>query len=141
LWNERLSQSQNSLLGSNSASLEQQEVVLDDSVMWESSHWVDGLLGEIGLGGSGLLVSGLSDSVDLLVDLGSVMVSVLSSTWNREGNTGWMPGSDTGDLTESLVSLTWKSGGSPSGGNSLKSVSLGDSDDIDLLVLVEDGVD
>ena len=47
-----------------------------------------------------------ADAVDLLVQLGTVMVTLLTSTGNRELDTRWMPGSDTSDLTKTLVCLT-----------------------------------
>ena len=43
--------------------------------------------------------------VDLLVDLGTMMVTLLTSTSNSELDTGWMPGSYTSNLAETLVRL------------------------------------
>ena len=45
-----------------------------------------------------LLVVSISDLIDLLVDLGPVVESLLTSTGDRELDTRRMPGSDTGDL-------------------------------------------
>merc|ERR1739838_537658 len=56
----------------------------------------------------------------------------------RVGNTGWMPCTNTGNLTETLMGLTWKLLGTPSRGDTFLSVTLVDSDDIDHLVLAED---
>lgn len=50
-----------------------------------------------------------------------------------------MPCTDTSNLAETLVSLARKLLGSPSVGNTLEAVTLGDSNDIDVLVLLEDG--
>ena len=52
-----------------------------------------------------LLVIAKLDLVDLLVDLGTVMVALLTSTGNSVLDTGGMPGADTGDLAETLVRL------------------------------------
>jgi hypothetical protein len=49
-----------------------------------------------------------------------------------------VPRSDTGDLTKTLVGLARKLLGSPTVGNTLESVTLGDTDDVDVLVLLED---
>ena len=47
----------------------------------------------------------VTDVVDLLVDLGTVMVSLLTGTSDGVLDTARMPGSDTGDLAETLVRL------------------------------------
>jgi hypothetical protein len=101
----------------------------------------DGLLGGVVLGGGVSLVVSLSDAVDLVVNGSTVVVTVLTSTGNSPLDVVRVPGSDTGDLAETLVGLARELLGSPTGGNTLVSVSLGDSDDVDDLVLLEDGVD
>jgi hypothetical protein len=52
-----------------------------------------------------------------------------------------MPCTDTSDLSETLVGFPWKLLGSPTVGNTLKTVTLGNSDNIDVFVLLEDGGD
>ena len=47
-----------------------------------------------------------ANTVNLLVELGTMMVSLLTGTGNRELDTGRMPSSDTSNLTKTLVSLT-----------------------------------
>lgn len=69
------------------------------------------------------------------------MVTALTGTGNGPLDVGRMPGTDTSDLTETLVSLARKLLGTPTGGDTLETVTLGDSDDIDHLVLLEDAVD
>lgn len=80
-----------------------------------------------------------SNTVDLLVDLGTVMVSLLTGTSDGEGYTTWMPSSDTSDLTETLVCLAWQFLGVPTAGDTLETLTLGDGDTIDHLVLGENG--
>ena len=111
----------------------------------KAHHWVDALVSDISFGGSvvfdqsaAIFVDSSADTVDLLVDLGTVMVTLLTRTGNRVGNTGWMPCTNTGNLTETLMGLTWKLLGTPSRGDTFLSVTLVDSDDIDHLVLAED---
>jgi len=106
----------------------------------ESSHGGDLLVGDIEFGGTVLGVL-LSDSVDLLGDLSSVVESILSSSRNSVGNSGRMPGSNTGNLSETLVCLSGQFLGSPSGCDSSESLSLGYSKSINHLILVEDGID
>lgn len=47
-----------------------------------------------------------TNAVDLLVHLCTMMVALLTGTGDGEGHTGWMPSTDTGDLTQTLVCLT-----------------------------------
>ena len=52
-----------------------------------------------------------------------------------------MPRANTGDLSETLVCFSWKLLGSPAVGNALEAVTLGNSNDVDVLVFFEDGRD
>ena len=85
--------------------LDHQEVLLDLSVVREAAHGVDGLVREVVLGAGVVLdqlailhLVALSDSVDLLVDLGSVMVALLTSSGHSVLDAAGMPGSNTGHL-------------------------------------------
>lgn len=69
------------------------------------------------------------------------MVTHLTSTGNGPLDVGRVPGTDTSDLTETLVSLARKLLGTPTGSYTVETVTLGDSDHIDHLILLEDGVD
>ena len=137
----RLTKDQRSLLDTNDGTLEHEPVLVDFSVVDESSHRGDTLLGKIGFGLATGLVVLLSDAVDLLVEFGTVEVSVLTGTSDSGRNTGRVPRSDTGDLSETSVGLSGKTGDSPTGGNTFVTATLGDSDNINVLVLVEDGID
>lgn len=148
LLEERLSESDRSLLGSADAALDHDEVGLDETVLDEATDGVDALVGDVGLGGSVVLdflaVDGVeagADSVDLLVDLSSVMVTLLTRSGNGEGDSRWMPGTNTGDLSETLVSLSGELLGVPSAGDTVVTSTLGDTDNVDHLSLAEDGVD
>ena len=52
-----------------------------------------------------------------------------------------MPGTDTSNLAETLVRLARKLLGTPTMSDTLETVTLGDSDDVDNLILLEDGGD
>ncbi len=69
------------------------------------------------------------------------MVTHLTGTGNGPLDVVRVPGTDTSNLTETLVSLARKLRGTPTAGDTLETVTLGDGNDIDHLVLLEDGVD
>ena len=52
-----------------------------------------------------------------------------------------MPGADTGNLSETLVGFPWELFGSPTVGDTLETVTLCNSNDVDVFVLFEDGGD
>jgi hypothetical protein len=79
LRNEGLSQSDGSLLGTSNTTLEHQEVFSDHTVVRESTDGVDGLLGQVEFSGTSVVTTGLTNAVDLLVDDGTVVVTVLTS--------------------------------------------------------------
>merc|ERR550539_1626958 len=141
---ERLPQGKGALLGSNAATLDHDEVLLDLSIMGESSHWVDRLVSNVVLGGSVVLdelavLHGVAGAhpVDLLVHLSPVVVTLLSSPGHGALDSAGMPSSNTSNLPETLVSLPWKLLGVPPAGHALVSVTLGHSNDINHLVLGE----
>jgi len=145
---EGLPEGENPLLDTNAATLDHEEVLVDNTIVGETSEGGDGLLGEIELGTGVVLddlavngVNALAHAVDLLVDLGPVVETVLTGTGNGVPDPGGMPRSDTGNLPETPVRLPGELAGSPTLGDTLESVSLGDADDIDHLVLGEDLVD
>lgn len=76
-----------------------------DLLVGPSSQGVDGLVGNVKVGGTRLGIRTVSDPVDLLVLLGSVVVTVLTGSGNRVHDVGRVPSSDTGDLSETSVGL------------------------------------
>lgn len=70
-----------------------------------------------------------------------MMVTHLTSTGNSPLNVGRMPSTDTSDLAETLVSLTGKLLSAPSRSDTIVSMTLGDSDNVNHLVVLEDGAD
>lgn len=101
----------------------------------------DGLLGDIEFSGGVTLVGTLSNTVDLVVDRGTVVVTHLTSTGNSPLDVVRMPSTDTSNLTETLVCLARKLLGAPTRGDTVETVTLGDGNDINNLVLLEDAVD
>merc|ERR1711976_205978 len=116
LWNNALTHGDDSLLRSGNTTLDHDVVFVDDTVVWESTERGDGFLGQVVLGhgvvvdASVLVLDSLTNTVDLLVELGTVVVTTLTSTGNRPCNTS--------------VSFT-----------------LGNTNSVDHVVLLDDGVD
>ena len=138
---ERLAKGDDTLLGSGDGALQDEEIVLDDTVVGEATHGRDLLVGDIRLGrGVSVVLSG-ADAVDLLVELITVVVTVLTSTCDGEHDLRRMPCTDTSDLAETLVGLARQLLGTPTVGNTLKSVTLRYGNDIDDLILLENGAD
>jgi len=135
-----------SLSDTHAGSLDHDKVVLDFTVVWEASDWIDGFFSQIGFGGTvvhvDLAVFGLvagTQSVDLFVDFDSVVVTFLTTSGNGVGNSGWMPSTNTSDLSETSVCFSGKFLGTPSAGYTLSSVTLSDTNAIGVVVGFEDG--
>lgn len=140
---EGFSEQKESLLGTNTASLDDDEIILNNTVVRETTQRSDVLLSDIGISGGVVLGSSslaLADSVDLLVQLGSVEVSGLTSSGNTPGNSSGMPSSDTSDLSVTSVGLLLQVSHTPSLDDSSESLTLGNTEDIEDLILSEDVV-
>jgi len=145
---QRLSQQDWSLSDAHARSLDHDEIVLNFTVVREASDWINRFLGQISLGGTvvkvGLAVLGFvtsAQSVDLFVDLNSVVVTFLTASGNGVGNSRWMPRTNTGDLSETSMRFSGKFLGAPSAGYTLSSVTLSDTDAVGVVVVGEDFVD
>mmetsp|Transcript_5486 Transcript_5486/g.6689 ORF Transcript_5486/g.6689 Transcript_5486/m.6689 type:complete len:248 (+) Transcript_5486:35-778(+) len=153
LSQKSLSESDNTFNRTNNGTTDHDPIVFDDTIMRETSHRCDFLLGQIKFSRSMSVSNDVSfivfnngsfsgelwssDFVDLLVDLSTMMVTILTSTWDRVLDSTWMPSSNTSNLTETLVSLSWKTRSSPTGGDSFKTFTLGNTNNIDHLILGE----
>lgn len=134
---QRLAESQDTLLDTNASTLDHDKVVVDDTIVREATKRSDSLVGLVKLGlGVGFVIT-LANAVDLLVDLSTVVVSTLTGTRDRVHDTRWMPGTDTSNLAETLVCLARQLLCSPTSSNTLESFTLGDSNDIDHLIGLE----
>eukprot|EP01084_Bolivina_argentea_P258175 435148_1 len=128
--------------GAGDGALEHDEVVADGTVADEATHGGDGLLGQIVLGLSvvGVNSGGLAELVDLLVELGTVVVATLTGAGHSEGHALGMPGADAGNLAETAVGLAGEAGNAPALHDAGHTVTLGDGAHVAGLGLVEDGV-
>mmetsp|Transcript_10338 Transcript_10338/g.12133 ORF Transcript_10338/g.12133 Transcript_10338/m.12133 type:complete len:424 (-) Transcript_10338:42-1313(-) len=138
---ETLPQNKRTLLNSNSRTLKHDPVLIHLTVMGESTHGRNALLGKIRSSLARRIISLLTNAVHLLVEFGSVEITVLTGTWYSGTDTSWMPGSDTGNLTQTTMRLTGKTCDTPTGGDTLIPMTFGDSKNIQLFILGEDRVD
>ena len=138
---DRLSEGDGSLAGASDTTLDEDEVLVDLTVMGEATHGGDVLLDGISLGGSvvGDTTNGTSaDSVDLLVELSSGVITELTAAGNRPLDGRGMPGTDTSDLTETSMRLTVKTGDTESLDDTTCSLTAGNTDGVDALGVLED---
>ena len=117
--------------------------------MAQNTHqWVDVLVGDVVVGGRVVLDHGavhgvvaFANSVDFLVDFSSVVVALLTGSGHRERHSTRMPGTDTGDLSQTLVCLSRQLLGVPTRGDTLIAFTLRHADAVDQFVLQEHVVD
>lgn len=64
------------LLGSRDTALEEEEVVLNDAVVGETTQGSDLLLGDVVLSGGIVILVAEANTIDLLVDFRSVVVTI-----------------------------------------------------------------
>ncbi|GER30440.1 large subunit ribosomal protein L3e [Striga asiatica] len=74
---------------------------------------------------------------NLLVHFGSVMVPILTSPSNCEGNSGRMPSTNTSHLTKTSVGFARKASHTPTSNNTLITLTLCDTNDINHLIFLE----
>jgi len=145
LGNQALSQDKGSLLGTNTATLDENEVFSDNTVVGETTQGSDGLFSQISSSGSVVSTTFVLDtntnSVDFLVHFSSVVITQLTSSGNGESNSGRMPSSDTSDLSETSMGLSGESLGSESGGDTFVTLTLSNTEDIDHFILIDDAGD
>ena len=139
-WEDRLAENNGSLLGSEHLASDEEVVLVDFTVEGETAQWGDVLLNGISVGGS--VVSNTSDgtsteTVDLLVDLGTGVVTLLTRAGDRPLDGSGMPSSDTSNLAETSVSLSTELLGAESLDDTLGSLTLGDTDGINAFVAFE----
>jgi hypothetical protein len=138
---DRLAHNEGTLADAHDATLDEEVVLVDLTVVGETTERSDVLLNGIVGGGSVVenTTAGTStDTVDLLVDLSTRVVTHLTTTGNSPLDARGMPGTDTADLAETSMSLTGKSVDAESLDGALGSLTLGNTDGVDDLVVLED---
>ena len=78
---QRLPDGDHTLLGTRDRALQHEVVVLDDTIVREATHGCNRLLGDIMLGRRVAIILTTADTVDLLVDLRTVVVAVCEARY------------------------------------------------------------
>ena len=141
---DALSHGDGSLSGAHDTTLDKNEVLVDFTVVREATKRSDVLGDGISLS-SGVVLDTTdgtgSNSVDLVVDLSTGVVTELTTSGDRPLDGGGMPGADTGDLTETSMRLTGESGDAESLDDAAHTLTTGDTDGIDALGHLKDLTD
>merc|ERR1719419_545925 len=131
-------------LATGNGSLDDEEVFAHEPVTRECTQGGDKFLGWVGFS-HGVIVwlpfvilHAFRHKVDLLVDLGTVVVAVLTDAGHGVAHAGRVPSTDTCNLTKTTMGLARQPRDSPTGDDSFHSAALGDCDGVDHLVLSED---
>mmetsp|Transcript_10396 Transcript_10396/g.12623 ORF Transcript_10396/g.12623 Transcript_10396/m.12623 type:complete len:212 (-) Transcript_10396:515-1150(-) len=135
-----LTESNDTLLDTDNTSTYHNPIFIHATIMRKSTHWGNTLFGKISLSRSRFGITFLSNTEDLFVNFSTMMVSILTSTCYGGGYTHWMPCTNTSYLTKTTMSLTWKTGNTPTGDNTFVSVTLGCTKNINIFILSENGV-
>jgi len=138
--NDSLAESEETTTSTDTAALDHDKVLVDNTIVRESTHGSDGLGGEIKLS---IAVALLADTktVDLLVHLCAVVEAHLTSTGDSPCDMGRMPSTNTSNLAVSTVGLAGEMADAKALDDALEAVALSDTDDIDGLVHGKDRVD
>ena len=123
-------ESNGSLAGAADTSLDHEPVLVDLTIMRESTHGGDRFLSQVSLSGAVVGIILLANAHDSLVDLGTMMVTLLTGTGQSETTSGRMPGTDTSDLSETTMRLAGKSGDAPTRDNTLGTMTTSGTADI-----------
>jgi len=145
LRNQTLSQDQSSLLGTNTATLDENEILLDNTVVGETSQRSDTLFGQISSSGSVVSTTVVSDtgtdSVDFLVHFSSVVITLLTSSGNGESYSGRMPSSDTSDSSKTSMGFSGELLNTESLGDTSVTLTLSNTENVNHFIIIEDGAD
>lgn len=139
--NDGLSDETDSLLRSNATTLDHDEVVINHTIMGEATDRGDGLLSQIREGGGGVLISSLTNSVDLLIELSSMMETLVTGPGDSPPDSSGMPRSNATNSPVTSMGLLGEMLNTVSLDDTGSSMTLGDTADIDHLILVDDSID
>merc|ERR1719393_546084 len=121
LGQQRFAKSNDALLCSHYCTFQHDPILCHLTKVCKASHRCDALFREILLchGAIRILFDILTDTIDLLVDLCPVVITILACPWNLKLHTCWVPCADTGDLAQASVGLSWQARAAPTCNNAI----------------------
>jgi len=141
---DRLTEHNSALLGAHDLTLDEEVILINFTVVRETTQRSDVLLNSISRASSVILSTvnfTNTNVVDLLVDLGTGVVAALTDTANSPLNGSGVPSTDTTDLAETSVSLSLQLLDTVSVDDTFGTVTFGDTDSVDAFVFGEDFTD
>jgi len=140
LGHQGLSEHEDSLLGSDNTSLDHDEVISDDTIVGETTQRCDVLFAQVSISGGVILDTGgggSSDSVHLLVHLGSVVITQLTSSGDTDSYSSRVPSSDATHFSITSMGFLLEVLNAPTFNDALESFTLGDTDHVNHFILTE----
>mmetsp|Transcript_23324 Transcript_23324/g.55072 ORF Transcript_23324/g.55072 Transcript_23324/m.55072 type:complete len:372 (-) Transcript_23324:64-1179(-) len=139
LGQERLAHGDQALARAHDGALQHDPILAHLAVVAEAAHGGNGLLGQVILSARvvGVILQRLADAVDLLVDLGSMVVTSLTGARHLECHACRMPGANAGHLSQSAVCLPGQTSDAPASDHAIEAFALGGTDDVNHLILGE----
>mmetsp|Transcript_61447 Transcript_61447/g.171777 ORF Transcript_61447/g.171777 Transcript_61447/m.171777 type:complete len:390 (-) Transcript_61447:12-1181(-) len=140
LGQQGLAQGYDALAWTHDCTTQHHPVLSDFPVMRETAHRRDALFGKIGLRHRAVRVvlRGLADAVDFLVDFCAVVIAALARPWHLELDARRVPRANARDLPKAAVRFARKPGDAPARHDPRDAMALRGADDVDHLVLSED---
>lgn len=138
---DRLTEDHDALLDTENLTLDEEPVISNLTIVGEATHWSDRFLDGVLVAHGVVRVVTSTDSVDLLVDFGTGVVTLLTTAGDRPLDGSRMPSTDTTDLAETSVRLSSQLLAAVSLDNTLSTLTLGDTNSVNTLILGEDLTD
>lgn len=139
LWQERLSKSNEALARTHDRAFEHHPIFVHLTIVRETTHWSDGLLGQIvlRLGIHRIIFQSLAHPVDLLVDLGAMMIATLTGPGNLKRDSSRMPRANTSHLSKATMRLPRQACDSPPGHHTIETFSFRGTNHINHFILAK----
>ena len=137
LCQQGFSKNKRSFLRSNTTSFNHQKVVVNNTIVRETTHGGNLFISNISWSGSIVLFSSFSYSVDFLVDLSSVVITQLTSSCDCESNSGRMPSTNASYFSVTSMCFLLQMFNTESFNDTCEPFTFGNTDNINHLIINE----